>query len=130
MKPTLRTTALVFAGGALGTWGRWAIGEGTSTFVTATAPSGYSVWTDPTFLMLVIVNILGSAALGFVNAHHKFQTDEKRAFWAVGFCGGFTTMSTLAVWNLATFSMVSVSLVSAMFAAGIIAYGAVSKWSR
>jgi CrcB protein len=130
MKPTLKTTTLVFAGGALGTWGRWLIGEGTAWFVASSAPSGYSVWFDPTFLMLAIVNILGSAALGFVNAHKNFQTDEKRAFWAVGFCGGFTTMSTLAVWNLATFSLISVGLVFAMFAAGIVAYGAVNKWSR
>jgi fluoride ion exporter CrcB/FEX len=130
MKPTLKTSALVFAGGALGTWLRWAIGEGTAWFVTSSTPNGYSVWFDPTFLMLLVVNVLGSAALGLVNAHLKFQADEKRALWGVGFCGGFTTMSTLAVWNLATFSLLSVTMVFAMFAAGIIAYGVVSRWSR
>ncbi|MEY4986077.1 MAG: hypothetical protein RLZZ359_963 [Actinomycetota bacterium] len=35
MKPTLKTTALVFAGGAMGTWLRWAIGQGTAWFVDA-----------------------------------------------------------------------------------------------
>lgn len=131
MKPTLRTSALVFAGGALGTWGRWAIGQGSGWFAADAVNSGqYSVWSDPTFIMLVIVNVLGSAALGLFNGHKFFQTDGKRAFWAVGFAGGFTTMSTVAVWNLATFSLLSVSLIFAMLAAGILAYGAVFKWSR
>lgn len=46
------------------------------------------------------VNILGSLFLGMIYAlseHYKLFSDEMRLFLAVGFCGSFTTFSTLAL---------------------------------
>jgi fluoride ion exporter CrcB/FEX len=43
------------------------------------------------------VNLLGAALLGFVSAHKVFASSNRQAVWGVGFLGGFTTMSGLAV---------------------------------
>jgi fluoride ion exporter CrcB/FEX len=44
-----------------------------------------------------IVNLLGAAALGFVTSHKFFAAATRQSFWGIGFLGGFTTMSGLAV---------------------------------
>lgn len=80
MKLTLRTLGLVFAGGAIGTLVRYA-----------------SSFNLDDFSSLAIVNIVGSAILGWLNCDPRFASDGKRAFWAVGFTGGFTTMSGIAL---------------------------------
>lgn len=105
MKPTPRLVALVFIGGALGTWSRWLVAESFNTLD-----------------MLIIVNLLGSALLGYVNTSKSFESDLHKAFWAVGFCGGFTTMSGVALWNFSMFSPFSLAMVLFMMLTGIIAY--------
>ena len=104
MKPTFRSVGLVFLGGALGTWGRWFFAE-----------------TFNTIVMLFAVNILGSILIGFLNG--KKLSEDQRALWVVGFCGGFTTMSGVALWiYLQAFSGEAALLVALMFVAGIGAY--------
>jgi fluoride ion exporter CrcB/FEX len=105
VKPTPKLIALVFIGGALGTWSRWLFAESFTTLD-----------------MLILVNLLGSAFLGFVNTQKSFDTDAHKAFWAVGFCGGFTTMSGVALWNYSMFSGFSVAMVLLMMVCGVIAY--------
>ena len=80
MKLTWRTVGLVFAGGAIGSLLRL----------------GTSFNLDD-FSSLAIVNIVGSAILGWLNSDPRFTSEGKRAFWAVGFTGGFTTMSAMAL---------------------------------
>lgn len=76
---------LVFAGGAMGTSLRYTI-----EILLGTLPQGQIVVTS-------FVNLLGAALLGFVSAHRFFSVQAKQNFWGVGFLGGFTTMSGLAV---------------------------------
>lgn len=80
MKFTLRTLGLVFAGGAIGTLVRYTTSVNLDDFAS-----------------LAIVNIVGSAILGWLNSDPRFASQGKRAFWAVGFTGGFTTMSGIAL---------------------------------
>lgn len=110
-----RVILLTFAGGVLGTWARWVIAGFFDTYGT-----------------LFVVNILGSLLLGYVNFHPKVQSDESKAFWAIGFCGGFTTMSAVALWLFQSQNVLYVAIpqVVLMFAAGIATYFAGTKLVR
>jgi CrcB protein len=76
---------LVFLGGALGTSLRYLI-----EILVGGMPQGQIVVTS-------FVNLLGAALLGFVSVHKVFASSNRQALWGVGFLGGFTTMSGLAV---------------------------------
>jgi len=73
------------AGGGIGTIARFAIGGWVTTWAYAGFP-----WA--TFL----INVLGSTALGYFSRALALSSApaEKRAFFTVGLCGGFTTFST------------------------------------
>lgn len=73
------TIRLTFLGGALGTLIRFLFLIGLGDL-----PS------------VVLVNILGSALIGWLNGNKKYDTDSRNAFWKIGFSGGFTTMSSFA----------------------------------
>jgi CrcB protein len=76
---------LVFLGGALGTSLRYLI-----EILVGGMPQGQIVLTS-------FVNLLGAALLGFVSVHKFFASSSSQGLWGVGFFGGFTTMSGLAV---------------------------------
>jgi CrcB protein len=76
---------LVFIGGALGTSLRYAI----ELFV-GNMPQGQIILTS-------FVNLLGAALLGYVSASKLFSSSGMQGLLGVGFLGGFTTMSGLAV---------------------------------
>jgi CrcB protein len=76
---------LVFTGGAFGTSLRYSI-----EILVSTLPQSQIIVTS-------IVNLLGAAALGFVTSNRFFASSTRQGFWGVGFLGGFTTMSGLAV---------------------------------
>ena len=79
MQLTSKTIRLTFLGGAFGTLLRFAL------FVTlGDLPS------------VLIVNLIGSALIGWFNGNKKLDTDEFNALWKTGFAGGFTTMSGFA----------------------------------
>ena len=86
---------------------------------------GLSLAVDDTLVVLFAVNLLGAAALGWFNGHPHFATDERRALWAVGFAGGFTTMSGVAMFLFFRNFTLSAPLlwVALMFALGLVAYG-------
>lgn len=107
MPLTGRVILLTFLGGALGTTGRFVIGTAI----------------DDQMPMLFVVNLLGAFALGWFNSSKRFDSESARAFWGVGFAGGFTTMSGVAsafVGGLE--SSLIVFLVLAMLALGVVAY--------
>ena len=109
MKPSPRILLLTFIGGTLGTALRF----------------GLSFAIADTLMVLFIVNLLGAAALGWFNGHPYFGTDERRALWSVGFAGGFTTMSGVALFmgnNLFFALNEALMWVALMFALGLAAY--------
>ncbi|MFM5904160.1 MAG: fluoride efflux transporter FluC [Microbacteriaceae bacterium] len=77
----IRPHLLVFAGGALGTLLRALIGA----------------FTENQLVALTVVNLLGSALLGFVHVYPVFESASRKLIWGVGFCGSFTTMSALSL---------------------------------
>lgn len=85
MKPNPRLLLLALAGGAAGSFVRFGI-----SLFTAQA------------VALLIVNLAGAALLGWFNAisqkpDSKLSSDSAKALWSVGFAGGFTTVSGLAM---------------------------------
>jgi CrcB protein len=76
---------LVFFGGALGTSLRYLI-----ELLVGSVPQGQVILTS-------FVNLLGAALLGFVGAHKLFASSSRQGLWGIGFLGGFTTMSGLAM---------------------------------
>jgi fluoride exporter len=86
-EPQLRMAAIA-AGGCLGTLARYGVDR-----AMVPAPLGFP-W--PT----VVVNVVGSFALGLVMTlvvGRWAPTRYVRPFAAIGFCGGFTTFSTMVV---------------------------------
>jgi len=79
MQLTSKTIRLTFLGGAFGTLLRFAL------FVTL-----------GDLVSVLIVNLIGSALLGWFNGNKNNDTDEFNSFWKTGFAGGFTTMSGFA----------------------------------
>ena len=75
-----RLVWLVFAGGAIGSLVRG--------FITAFGAD---------LLSTLIVNVLGAAILGLIQHAPHFDGEAKQAFFATGFCGGFTTLSGVAL---------------------------------
>jgi len=71
-----------------------------------------------------VVNLAGAAFLGLVNSAPVFETANSKVFWGIGFAGGFTTMSGVALWLVATSENAGLAplTVLAMFALGVLAY--------
>lgn len=83
-----RMMGYIFIGGALGSMARYLIFElSNSTFENKIAE----------LITLSVVNIAGAYFLGLVNKHPYFQSVFCKNIWAVGFAGGFTTMSGITV---------------------------------
>jgi CrcB protein len=75
----------VFIGGGLGSLVRFLLGKWVNAFHNSTFPFG-------TF----IINIIACFVLGFIIGladHKQLLSPATRLFWAVGFCGGFSTFS-------------------------------------
>ena len=78
----------VFIGGGLGSLVRFLLGKWVKAFHNSTFPFG-------TFT----INIIACFALGFIIGladHKQLLSPASRLFWAVGFCGGFSTFSAFS----------------------------------
>ncbi|MBO0980935.1 CrcB family protein [Microbacterium sp. SD291] len=110
---TLRLLLLVFAGGAIGTAARLAIG------VWIPDAGGFPIAT-------LLVNVLGSLLIGVLAARLP-GTTGLRVFLGTGMLGGFTTYSafmtgTIALWTdapLLAFAYAAGSLVLGLVAAAV-----------
>ena len=82
-----RRVGYVFLGGSLGTILRVLISDLAALNLN-----------DPTaeYVYLFAVNLLGAFALGVMAKHPYFTRQSCRDLWAVGFAGGFTTMSAVS----------------------------------
>ena len=90
---TMLRTSLVAGGGLLGSVARYWLAGYVQQFNGSTFPYG-----------TLSVNILGSFILGVVAAlslERGVLSPNARLFLGVGFCGGFTTMSTFSYESLA-----------------------------
>jgi fluoride ion exporter CrcB/FEX len=78
----------------------------------------------PQLVMLFVVNLFGAAFLGFVNSLPAFASGSSKAFWGIGFAGGFTTMSGVALWVVASSADAYLAPFTAiaMFISGVAAY--------
>lgn len=83
-----RRVGYVFVGGSLGTMLR--------IFIADLAKLNLSGETAE-YVYLFVVNLLGAFALGVMAKHPYFTRQWCRDLWAVGFAGGFTTMSAISV---------------------------------
>jgi fluoride ion exporter CrcB/FEX len=101
-----RLAALVFLGGALGTLARFELDT-----VLEIGP------------FLMFVNIIGSFILGAANRDAK-GSPETRAFFGIGFAGGFTTMSGVSLLLLIADGSLPITVVYviAMFGLSLVAY--------
>ena len=91
----IQNMLMIGAGGFIGSALRYGVSEAVVRILSTQHPVG-------TF----VVNILGSFILGLVlglSQNGEIVTESKKLFFAVGFCGGFTTFSTFAFEN---FSMI------------------------
>jgi fluoride exporter len=84
----MKSLLLVFLGGGLGSVVRYSLGKWINLWHTHHFP-----------LATLIINVVACLLLGFIIGladHKQIISPAMRLFWAVGFCGGFSTFSTFS----------------------------------
>lgn len=117
-KISSKELALVFAGGAIGALLRYFIAVALEQSV---GPTNANV------LSLFIVNIAGATFLGWINTK---PGPVNQLFWGVGFSGGFTTMSGVAILTYTQAPVLVLPTLAIMFGLGFIGYAAGSNLGR
>jgi fluoride exporter len=88
-----RDLLFIFLGGGLGSVVRFGTGKWIGTLHNQQFPYG-----------TLVANIVACLILGFVIGmadHKQLISPAARLFWAVGFCGGFSTFSTFSAETIA-----------------------------
>lgn len=91
----MKDLVLIFAGGGLGSVVRYMLGR----WVTGLHQLNFPLGT-------LVVNVVACFVLGLVVGfadHRQLLSANTRMFWAIGFCGGFSTFSTFSYETLALF---------------------------
>ncbi|HZY80841.1 MAG TPA: fluoride efflux transporter CrcB [Cyclobacteriaceae bacterium] len=84
----MKQIALIFFGGGLGSVVRFLLGRWVNGLHNINFPFG-----------TLVVNVVACFVLGLIvgfTDHRQVWTQDTRVFWAVGFCGGFSTFSTFS----------------------------------
>ena len=85
----------VFIGGGLGSLVRFLLGKWVNTFANSNFPFG-------TFAINIMACLLMGFFIGLAD-HKQILSPASRLFWAVGFCGGFSTFSAFSSETLTLF---------------------------
>lgn len=96
----MKAVVLIFIGGGLGSVVRYLLNR----WVTALHQINFPFGT-------LAVNVVACFVLGLVIGladHKQYLSQDMRLFWAVGFCGGFSTFSTFSAETLALFQQPAV----------------------
>lgn len=96
----MKTALLIFAGGGLGSVVRYGLGKWVSGMHQINFPFG-----------TLVVNVVACFVLGVVIGladHKQVLSVDARVFWAIGFCGGFSTFSTFSYETLGLFQQPAV----------------------
>lgn len=91
----MKEIGLIFVGGGLGSVVRFLLGRWVTMLHQINFPFG-----------TLVVNVVACFVLGLVVGlidHKQAFSPEARVFWAVGFCGGFSTFSTFSYETLLLF---------------------------
>ena len=110
-----RDFLLVFLGGALGALLRYLVG-GTLELALGASLAGS--------LSLLLVNVIGASFLGYTTTNKGFASEDQRSFWSAGFCGGFTTMSGIALFLYNYPPLLAMPAAAVMFGFGFIGLAA------
>lgn len=97
----MKAAVLIFIGGGLGSVVRYLLNR----WVTALHQINFPLGT-------LAVNIVACFILGLIIGladHKQYLSPDTRMFWAVGFCGGFSTFSTFSAETLALFQQPAVA---------------------
>ena len=89
----MKAALLIFAGGGLGSVVRYLLGK----WVTGLHQLNFPLGT-------LVVNVVACFILGAIvglSDHRQLLSADSRLFWAIGFCGGFSTFSTFSYETLA-----------------------------
>ena len=106
---------LVFLGGALGTLLRYLVGGALELTLGASLAGSLS---------LLLVNVIGATLLGYTTTNKRFASEDKRSFWSAGFCGGFTTMSGIALFLYNYPPLLAMPAAAVMIGFGFIGFAA------
>lgn len=91
----MKAVVLIFVGGGLGSVVRYLLNR----WVTALHQINFPLGT-------LTVNVVACLVLGLIIGladHKQYLSADTRLFWAIGFCGGFSTFSTFSAETLALF---------------------------
>jgi fluoride exporter len=97
----MKPVALIFIGGGLGSVVRYLLHRWVTPLHQLNFPLG-----------TLVVNIVACFVLGLIIGmadHKQYLSADMRLFWAVGFCGGFSTFSTFSSETLALFQQPAVT---------------------
>ena len=110
-----RDFVLVFLGGALGALIRYVVGGSLELTLGASLAGSLS---------LLIVNVVGAFFLGYTTTNKRFASEDLKSFWAAGFCGGFTTMSGIALFLYNYPPLLAMPAAAVMFGFGFMGFAA------
>ena len=110
-----RDFLLVFLGGALGALLRYLVGGSLELALGASLAGSLS---------LLLVNVIGATFLGYTTTNKRFASEDQRSFWSAGFCGGFTTMSGIALFLYNYPPLLAMPAAAVMFGFGFIGFAA------